>query len=255
MLQQTQASRAAEAFPRFMARFPTVTALASASRAEVLRSWTGLGYPRRAVFLHQAARTIQRDHRGGVPQDPAVLRSLPGVGPYTAGAVASIAYGVAVSALDTNAIKVMARVAHGVERDEITRARAQATADAWLDPVHPGEWNQAVMNLGRSICRTRPRCAACPLHDPCLFRASGRVGRPAGPPQPSFEGSLRQVRGAVMASVREGPRRLASLVRSVGHPRELVREALVGLTRDGLVEATPAALAGHPLGRVRLPGD
>ena len=254
MLQQTQASRVEEIFPRFMARFPTVAALAEASPGDVLRAWAGLGYHRRAVSLHDAARAIVARHRGRVPGGLAELRALPGVGPYTAAAVASIAYGVPVAAVDTNARKVMARLDHGVERDEITAREAETGADGWLDRDRPGEWNQAVMNLGRDVCRTTPRCDRCPLAPVCRFRAAGRTGRPSVRRQPAFEGSVRQVRGAVVAHLRAHPSltiaRLASLT---GYDAPRVTEAVAGLHRDRVVIATEAALNGRAGGRVRLP--
>lgn len=254
MLQQTQASRVQEIFPRFMGRFPSVAALAEAAPAEVIRAWEGLGYHRRAVSLHRAARAIVLQHDGKVPEGLAELRALPGVGPYTASAVSSIAYGIPVAAVDTNARKVMARLDHGAERDEITAEQADTSAAEWLARDRPGDWNQAVMNLGRAVCRTTPRCGECPLAAWCRFRAAGRVGRPSVRRQPAFEGSVRQVRGAVVAQLRTRPvltmARLASLT---GYEPGRVAEAVVGLHRDRVVTATAAALDGLGAGRVRLP--
>jgi A/G-specific adenine glycosylase len=254
MLQQTQAGRVEEIFPVFMTRFPSVTSLADASPAEVLRAWAGLGYHRRAVSLHEAARAIVSRHAGSVPRGLPELLALPGVGPYTAAAVASIAYGVPVAAVDTNARKVMARLDHGVERDEIIGREAEASAAGWLAREHPGDWNQAVMNLGRAVCRTTPRCDECPLASACRFRAAGRQGRPSVRRQAAFEGSVRQVRGAVVSQLRAHPfltiSRLASLT---GYGSERVTEAVAGLHRDRVVTATDGALSGHKAGRVRLP--
>jgi A/G-specific adenine glycosylase len=255
MLQQTQAGRVAEAFPRFLRRFPSIAALAGASRADVVRAWAGMGYHRRAVALHDAARTMMREHGCAVPRDPSTLRALPGIGPYTSAAVASIAFGVPVAAVDTNVRKVMARADFGVERQEITAAQAEAAATAWLDPARPGDWNQALMNLGHGVCRTTPRCDECPLAPVCRFRLSGRTGRPSGPGQPAFEGSMRQVRGAVVTALRAHPTMtIGGLVGATGRDEEDVVTAVTGLARDGVVGATPAALAGNPRGRVRLGG-
>ena len=254
MLQQTQAARVAEIFPRFLERFPTCDALAAASTGDVLRAWAGLGYHRRAVSLLAAARRIAAHHQGRVPRDPEMLRALPGVGPYTAAAVASIAHGVPVAAVDTNVHKVVARLDHAAERDEITLAEAQAAADRWLDPERPGDWNQALMTLGRTICRTRPRCELCPLASDCRFRAAARPGRSSVRPQPPFEGSLRQVRGAVLTILRMHTTiTVGRLGRLAGHPTARVLEAVRSLAADGLVTAGPGALAGRPSGRVRLP--
>ena len=254
MLQQTQASRIGPIFLAFLQRFPTVETLASAPRGDVLTAWAGLGYHRRAVALHETARAIVRDHDGEVPSDLSALRALPGVGPYTAAAVASIAFGVPVATVDTNVRKVIARLAFGAERDEITTRQAEEAAAAWLDPVRPGEWNQAVMNLGREVCRTRPRCDVCPLAGPCRFRASGREGRPSVKRQAAFHGSARQVRGEVVAALRDrGPSTLGAIVVSAGRPVDRVTEAVASLHRDGIVEASAAALAGRSRGRVRFP--
>ena len=129
MLQQTQAARVEPIFEAFVDLFPDVGALGAASRADVLRAWAGLGYNRRAVALHEAARAIVRDHGGRVPRDVAELRRLPGVGPYTAAAVASIGHGEPVAALDTNVRRICARVVHGVEPDEVSAPRLAADAE------------------------------------------------------------------------------------------------------------------------------
>lgn len=251
MLQQTQASRVALAFRTFVRRFPSVRALAGASPAEVLRAWAGLGYDRRAVRLQRAARAIVEEHGGRVPRDPSALLALPGVGPYTAAAVASIAYGEPVPAVDVNVARVVARSRLGREAHEEGSKRIAAAAEAWLDRDDPGRWNQAVMDLGREVCRPRPRCEACPLAGRCRFRRAGR--RPSSPSrrQGAFDGSFRQVRGKVLRVLRDrGGASLGGLRTSVDDDR--VGEAVRSLVADGLVTAGPAALAGRPGGRVRL---
>jgi len=238
MAQQTQASRVAAAFDPWIERFPTIEALAGATCAEVLRAWQGLGYNRRAIALHETVRAIVADHGGVVPNDIDVLRSFPGVGPYTAAAVVSIAFGEPVVALDTNICRVAARVLHGAEPDELATARLREDAQAWLDPSDPGAWNQAVMDVGASLCRPRsPRCRVCPFHDVCLFRTRGREGRSSVRSQPAFEGSIRQVRGAVVRALsREGQLTIDELPDLVGSDR--VFEAAEALEREGLVERT-----------------
>ena len=247
MLQQTQASRVAEAFPAFMDRFPDVCALAEASRSDVLRAWGGLGYARRAAALHEAARSIVRDHDGEVPSDVASLIALPGVGPYTTSAVASIAFGVPVPAVDTNVRKVMARLDFGCEPDEVSEAEVADAAARWLSTEAPGDWNQAVMNLGRDVCRPSPRCDLCPLADACQFRASGRSGRRSGRRQPAFEGSMRQARGGVLRELRGRDRAatIRGIAAALGFPVPRVGLAVDALERDGLVQRTDS-------GRVRL---
>jgi A/G-specific adenine glycosylase len=247
MLQQTQAARVEPIFEAFIARFPDVRALAGAPRADVLRSWAGLGYNRRGVALHEAARAIVRDHDARVPRDPVVLRGLPGVGPYTAAAVASIGHGEPVAAMDTNVRRITARAIHGAEPDEVAPDRLVGDAQAWLDPSAPGDWNQALMDLGRVFCRPAPRCGDCPLASHCRFRAAGRTGRPSGRRQSPFEGSARQVRGAVVGALRAHRSATAeALADRTGHPARAIAIATASLMRDGIVERTRS-------GRFRLP--
>ncbi|MDH4112369.1 MAG: A/G-specific adenine glycosylase [Actinomycetota bacterium] len=254
MLQQTQAGRVVPAFEAFMRRFPDVGSLAGAPRADVLRAWGRLGFPRRAVALHRAAGEIVERFGGDVPEEPASLRTLPGVGEYTAAAVASLAFGVPVAAIDTNVKRVWARVDHGCEPDEVATRPVSESASSWLDTGRPADWNQAVMDLGREVCRPTPRCPECPLRPRCAFASGGRTGRPSSRRRPKFEGSLRQVRGGVTAALRErSPRTFVSIVRSTGWERERVAEAIRGLHRDGVVAASPAALQGRDLGRVSFP--
>jgi A/G-specific adenine glycosylase len=246
MLQQTQAARVEPIFEAFIARFPDVGALAGASRADVLRAWAGLGYNRRAVALHEAARSVVRDHGGRVPPGREALLRLPGVGPYTAAAVASIGYGEPVAAVDTNVRRICARAIHGAEPGDVPVDRITGDAQAWLDPSAPGEWNQALMDLGRVHCRPAPRCEVCPLEDHCRFSAAGRTGRPSGRRQSPFEGSARQVRGAVVEVLRG--RRSASaevLAEQTGHRARAITAALETLVTDGILERTRS-------GRVRL---
>src|SRR5438128_1336384 len=153
MLQQTQASRVVAKFEAFLARFPSLESLAKASKADVLRTWSGLGYNRRALALQASARAVIRDHEGSIPSDPAALVRLPGVGPYTAAAVASIGYGVPVPALDTNARRVVRRAILGRDTNEVGERVVREAARGWLDGADPAAWNQAVMDLGREMCR------------------------------------------------------------------------------------------------------
>jgi A/G-specific adenine glycosylase len=256
MLQQTQAARVVPAFVAFLERFPTVQDLAAAPRSDVIRAWAGLGYNRRAVALSLAARIIARDHDGRVPSGIAELRRLPGVGPYTAAAVASIAYGTPVPAIDTHVARIVARARLGVEAQAASARRIRSEAEMWVDPDAPGDWNQALMDLGRDVCRPIPRCERCPLARGCRFlRGGGRPGRSA-PRQPRFEGSDRQVRGAVVRVLRSGRSvSLAGLSSRTGHPPVRVAAAVAALASEGLLVAGPAAQRGQPAGRVRLSDD
>ena len=151
MLQQTQVARVVPRYLEWIERWPTAEALAAASRAEVLAAWVGLGYNRRALALHAAAAAVARD---GWPAD---LRTLPGVGPYTAAAVGSFAFGAQVAAVDTNARRVAERLGHG-------------PPGALVPPGRAADWNQAAMELGATVCTARaPRCPACPVRTACRY--------------------------------------------------------------------------------------
>jgi len=257
MLQQTQASRVARHYAPFLRRFPSVDALASAPRSEVIRAWAGLGYNRRAVALSEAARAIVRDHGGRVPADPERLRQLPGVGPYTAAAVASLAFGAPVPALDTNVRRVVARSRLGLEPGEARPGDMREAARSWIDRRDPGVWGQALMDLGREICRTVPRCRSCPLARACRSRQSGRVPverRPRRRPGVrAFAGSSRQIRGRIVALLREdGRATVGRIATRLDLSPDRVAEAVATLWADGLIDAGPAALAGRPGGPVAL---
>ena len=176
LLQRTRIVSGTPYYERFLARFPEVRTLASASEEDVLRAWEGLGFYRRARLLHAAAKAIVRDHGGSVPSDPAVLASLPGIGPYTAGAVASIAFGRPVPAVDGNVSRVLARLFR-IEGDLARgrgRAHLGAIASSLVPADRPGAFNQALMELGATVCTpTAPSCDLCPLRDLCVARRAG----------------------------------------------------------------------------------
>ena len=176
MLQQTRVAAAAPYYERFLARFPTVEALAAAPEADVLTHWAGLGYYSRARNLHKAAQQIAAGG-AGFPSTYDAIRALPGVGDYTAAAVASIAFGLPHAAVDGNVLRVTARL--GCEPGDIqskpTRDRLTAAAQALLDPRRPGDWNQAMMELGATVCLPRePRCLNCPFCNDCAARQQNR---------------------------------------------------------------------------------
>ncbi len=179
MLQQTQASRVAERFHDFLAHFPDVHALARASEEDVLAAWSGLGYYRRARLLHRAARAIVERHAGRIPADAAALRALPGVGPYTAGSIASIVFGAPEPIVDANVRRVVSRL----DGEEHTDARAWDRARALVGTARsPAIFNEAMMELGALVCTPRaPRCASCPLARSCRARREGRAERIPAP--------------------------------------------------------------------------
>jgi A/G-specific adenine glycosylase len=217
MLQQTQAARVVPHYERFLPRFPDPEALAAAPAAEVIGAWSGLGYNRRALSLQAAARVIAAEGW------PARLEDLPGVGPYTAAAVASFAWDAQVAAVDTNVRRVIER-RDGVRRSPLALARR---AEELLPAGRAAAWNQAMMELGATICRPRrPLCDACPVRDGCAGPdALAPLPRPRGE---SFEASDRWARGRVLAALVAGddPPPLAA---------ERRERALAGLERDGLI--------------------
>jgi len=254
MLQQTQAARVAPAYVEFRRRFPGVAQLAAAPRADVVRAWGSLGYPRRAVALAEAARAMVRDHGGRVPDDPVVLVTLPGIGPYTAAAIAALGFGRPVAALDTNVRRVTARSLLGAEPHRVPPAELSTAASGWLGAGPPGDALQALMDLGRTVCRPVPRCGECPLAASCRFLAAGTTPERAPRRQPAYAGSLREVRGAVLRSLRDRPAAttIARLAARTGFAPERIVDAVRGLAADGVLWAGPAALEGRSAGRVSL---
>jgi A/G-specific adenine glycosylase len=180
MLQQTQVNRVRDYYGRFLTRFDSVERLARAHPAAVREAWEGLGYYRRAENLHRLARTVVRDHAGEIPSDPEVLRTLPGIGRYTAGAVATFAFERRAAAVDTNVARVLARVFHGGRRP--AERQLWALAERMLPRRRRVAWefNQALMDLGATICVARvPKCADCPVRTACRY-ARRAAPRPRG---------------------------------------------------------------------------
>lgn len=224
MLQQTQASRVVPYYTGFTDRFPTIEVLAAASLDEVLAAWSGLGYNARAHRLREAARIIAAQ---GWPDTAAGLEALPGVGRYTAAAVASIAFDRQIAAIDTNLSRVLSRW----NGEPLGGAALDAAAEAALgDPA--GVWNQAVMDLGATLCLPRgARCHQCPVADWC----SGPAGYLPPTPQARFEGSTRQLRGAIVRAVVATPCSVAVLSRQIGFPATAVAAAVDDLIAEGLL--------------------
>jgi len=180
MLQQTRADQAAPYFNRFIKRFPNVTSLAAAPRGDVMKLWEGLGYYSRAVRAHDTAQYLVGHHRGRFPRDYDGLLELPGVGPYTAAAIASLAFGLDHAVLDGNVIRVMTRLLAVEEISDLpaVRRELQAQLDALLPAGQAAVFNEAMMELGALVCTpTKPACAACPLASACRARSQGSQAR------------------------------------------------------------------------------
>lgn len=185
MLQQTRVAAVVERYRAFLERFPTVTSLARAQEQEVLALWSGLGYYRRARMLHLAAKEVAQRHQAKLPASSQQLRALPGIGAYTAAAVASIAYGECAAVVDGNVERVLCRVygwdAAGGRTPGTLRRRVETMAARLIDPAHPGDWNQAMMELGATVCTPRnPQCPVCPIAADCQTRGEHKTApRPA----------------------------------------------------------------------------
>jgi A/G-specific adenine glycosylase len=244
MLQQTPVARVEPVWREWMARWPTPAALAAASPAEVIRAWGKLGYPRRALRLRETAVALTERHGGAVPADVAALEALPGIGTYTARAVACFGHGQPQPVVDTNVRRVVARLVHG--RAEAAPARAADLTDvaalAPADPERAVRFSVAVMELGALVCVARtPRCAACPVRGDCAWRLAGHPASdgPARRVQ-KFAGTDRQVRGRLLDVLRaaEGPVAAPQLDAAWDDAAQRSR-CLDSLLTDGLVEQTP----------------
>jgi A/G-specific adenine glycosylase len=258
MAQQTQIGRVSEAWAAFLAAFPTIRALAEATPADVLRAWRGLGYNRRALNLWRAARVVVEEHGGELPGDVAALERLPGIGPYTARAVAAIAFGLPVVAVDTNVRRVLARTLTG-SREGLPAKRLQQVADESVPRARPADWTHALMDVGATFCRpTAPRCGDCPARAQCRYAATAGAGehvpargharRAAAEPPPPFPATSRWLRGRILDRLRDG-RGWVELAAPIGsHDRAAIEAALRDLAAEGLVERHRSALL-----RARLP--
>jgi A/G-specific adenine glycosylase len=248
MAQQTQAARAADHWMRFLRSFPTVVELAAASPADVQRAWRGLGYNRRALALWRAARVIVAEHGGRIPDTVEQLERLPGVGPYTARAVAAIAFGRPVGAVDVNIRRVIGRtVAGGAEA--LPAGALQAVANASMPPGRAREWTYALMDVGATVCRPRaPRCDECPVRPWCRYTLETGAGTDAGAAEartprrsPPFPSTNRWLRGRILDRLRQVPDdRWVVLDEPIGmHDRDRVLAAARALSAEGLIEVAP----------------
>ncbi|HEX6148788.1 A/G-specific adenine glycosylase [Nocardioides sp.] len=249
MLQQTPVSRVLPVHREWLARWPTPAALATDPAGEAIRMWGRLGYPRRALRLHAAASAIVERHGGEVPADHEALLALPGIGDYTAAAIAVFAFGHRHPVLDTNVRRVLARVVDGRELPprSLTRVeRERAAALLPQDDADAATWSVAVMELGALVCSAvRPRCGVCPLAAACAWRTAGYPAYD-GPPrrgQP-WAGTDRQCRGRLMAAVRDSDRPVSAdrLARTWDEADQRTR-CLTGLVEDGLLVRTSAGYA------------
>lgn len=273
MLQQTRVETVIPYYERFLERFPDVEALAGAREEEVLALWSGLGYYRRARALHAAAREMVERHGGGFPEERGAALELSGIGPYTAGAVLSIAFGACEPLVDGNVARVFARL-FGLAAplgSPVLQKTLWRFAEALVPPgtssgggVDPGSWNQALMELGATLCTPKsPACPRCPLREGCTARAEGRVASlPAPPPRKErFEVELEMLlvrrSGRLLLVQRPPEGRMAEMwelptrerVAAGGRPRLWSAEpVLAGLEAEG----EPVAVLSHGITRHRI---
>lgn len=253
MLQQTPVARVLPAYRQWMERWPTPEALAAAAPAEVLRAWGRLGYPKRAQRLREAARAIVSEFGGQVPATVEELRSLPGIGEYTARAVAAFAFGLRVAVVDTNIRRVLSRAVRGVDEHGPATAADRAELDALLpeEPAAAVTSCAALMELGALICTSRnPSCDRCPIAACCAWRAAGYPAGPPRRPAQRWQGTDRKVRGEIMAELRAAhgplnPEDLAARSATPVDPAQWDR-CLTSLLADGLAARDGA-------GRISLP--
>lgn len=255
MLQQTQVDRVVPRWREFAERWPTPAACAAAPLGDVVALWVGLGYNRRAVNLWRAALAVVERHDGQLPADLDALLALPGIGPYTARAVLAFAHEADVAVVDTNVARILARrTGH-----RLTARHVQAAADDLVPKGRSWAWNQAMLDLGATVCTARtPNCAACPVRAGCAWHAEGTpqpdpaigsAGVSGG--QSRFAGSDRQGRGRLVAALGHGPVSLADLAVVMGWPDEVERAQRVAATvvNDGLAEERGGTLVLPGAGR------
>jgi A/G-specific adenine glycosylase len=255
MLQQTPVARVEPVWREWLARWPTPGSLAAEAPGEAVRAWGRLGYPRRALRLHAAAVAMTERHDGEVPASEADLLELPGVGAYTAAAVATFAFGERTTVVDTNVRRVLARMVSGAQYAAPSPTRGELALAASLVPeeaTRARTWSVAVMELGALVCVARsPRCVGCPVSDLCAWQ---QAGRPAytGPPRrgQAWEGTDRQLRGALLAALRASAAPVTRAQLEALSDNEIQRErCLDSLVADGLVEPLPRDLYRLPLTR------
>jgi A/G-specific adenine glycosylase len=247
MLQQTPVARVLPVFESWMTTWPTPADLAAAPSGEAVRAWGRLGYPRRALRLHAAATAILTRHGGQVPPGYDELIALPGIGDYTASAIASFAFGASHAVLDTNVRRVLARAVSGVEFPAQSVSKAERElAESLVPEEEPATWAISVMELGALVCTaTGPRCGACPISDRCAWNIAGRPAYdgPARRGQ-AWAGTDRQVRGRLMAVLRDAEGSVARERMDSVWPDPVQRErALRSLLDDGLVVETDGRYA------------
>jgi A/G-specific adenine glycosylase len=247
MLQQTPVARVLPVWHEWLIRWPDATSLAAEPPGEVVRAWGRLGYPRRALRLHAAATVIRDEHDGRVPSTYEALLRLPGIGVYTAAAVASFAFGARHPVLDTNVRRVLARAVSGqADAGRSITASERRLAESLVPDDDAATWAVAVMELGALVCTARAaRCESCPVVGACAWRLAGSpTSVPAGRRRQPWHGTDRQVRGRLLAVARASSKAVSLAELSAATPDDSLRDpaqrqrCLTSLLEDGLLEQT-----------------
>lgn len=239
MLQQTPVIRVLPKWLEWMERWPDPASLASAKKSDVIAAWGRLGYPRRALRLYEAAKVISANHHNQVPREIEVLRSLPGVGDYTAAAIAAFAYGDSTLVLDINIRRFFSRVYDGVETPSSSPSQYERKIRAQLIPSDGAKWAAATMEFGALICTARsPLCEQCPVKRSCAWRSAGYPKSQVKSKTQGWDGTDRKCRGTVVQALRDNPKLSAAALKKLWDNEEQIEKALKTLLADGLIEAT-----------------
>mgnify|MGYP000101847695 FL=1 len=239
MLQQTPVNRVLPVYEAWMKRWPTAASLSKATPAEVITAWGRLGYPRRALRLHECAKEITHNLKGKIPESQAELRALPGIGEYTAAAITAFAFEKHSLVLDINIRRLFARLFDGVETPTQSATKVEKSRYEELIPKKdPHIWAAATMELGALICTSQsPKCAICPVADKCLWRSLDYPKSDLVKRRQSWHGTDRQCRGAVVQALRENEVLTKAQIQQLWDVPSQLEKALLTLLDDGLIEA------------------
>jgi A/G-specific adenine glycosylase len=239
MLQQTPVARVLPIYIEWMKRWPTPAALAAATPAQVITAWGRLGYPRRALRLHECAKVISTQYKGRIPETQSELRELPGVGDYTSAAIVAFAFEGRSLVLDINIRRVFARVIDGVEVPTAASTKSERELREKIIPAkNPHVWAAATMELGALICSAKnPKCGQCPLADQCIWRSLDFPLSDQPKRTQSWHGTDRQCRGVIVQALRENPALSKKEIMQLWDVPSQVEKALLTLLEDGLVVA------------------
>lgn len=248
MLQQTPVIRVLPKWNEWMERWPTAKDLATASTAEVITAWGRLGYPRRALRLHECSKIISHEFNGEVPTTEEALKALPGIGDYTAAAIAAFAYNARTLVLDINIRRLFARVLDGVEAPKASLSNQERVARTELIPSNDAHiWAAATMELGALICTSRnPKCDECPLSLTCKWKAAGYPISDLPRKTQGWHGTDRQCRGVIVQALRENPALDKRELQRLWHDDSQIEKALTTLIKDGLVAFNESSLFSLP---------